>query len=130
MIVVDERSHAVAIREAITAHLGPWEAFDIDDLPKNLPTIYVETHLSRRTGAPLRATSTTERTGWRLLTRVVAKTVDEARWARMRVSEAIEQQRLAITDVGSTTRIQVEAEEPIALDDKRYSGATTWTYAL
>ena len=134
---VDERPHSTAIRAAVTAAMSPRPdgdtsgAYDVDDDEVNgddLPPIYVTVHLTQRyVGRPSMG-GATRGTGWRITTRVVGRTLDEARWARKRVHQALRDRHLVVAGV-PTGRVRFETEDPIDLDDGRYSGATTWTYA-
>lgn len=126
---VDERAHAAVVVEALDGPLGQWQAFDVDELPADLPPIYVEVYVSRRFGAPLRPCGARQGSAWRLRTRAVGRTVDEARAARHAVAGRLDDQRLVIGGV-ETKPVRFEAEDPIGWDDGRYSGSTTWTYWL
>lgn len=124
-----EEQHATAIKAALTAQTAA--PYDLDDLKalSSPPASYVEVTVSRRAGAPLRNPGSTGRTGWRITTRSVAKTVSNAREMRKRTATALLYARLTV-DGDKTTPIQFEGEEPIGDDDGWYSGLSTWTYAI
>lgn len=122
-----ERAHAAAIKAAIDDAPGELKAFDIDDLPDPVPAIHVLLYVSRRYGGTRRMSGGQTIKGWRLVTRVVGGTVDEARWALERVTARLEDQRVVIAG-RATDLIRFETAEDIGPDDGAYSGAATWTY--
>jgi hypothetical protein len=123
---VSERAHSTAIRALLEAPLGNWSAFDYDDVPSDLPDIYVEITVTRRYGGDPRACGKRPLLGWRLTTRAVGGSVDEARWAREKVDGVLREKRIPAL---ASTLVEFETENPIEPDDGRYSGLTTWTYA-
>lgn len=123
-----EYEHARDIRAVLDQALGQWSAFDVDDVPEELPPIYAEISVTQRYGAPVRMSGARPVKGWRLVTRVVGTTVDEARKARDAIAGAVEDKRLLIAGTW-TSPVRFETEDVIGDDDGRYSGATTWTYA-
>lgn len=131
--LVDARLHAEAVKAALNGSLGADKALDYDEVPGmngnagKLPNIYVAVSVERRAGAPLRATASTGRTGWRVGARCVGRTVDECRWALFKVAEALNEQRLTI-DGAQTTPIQFEADQAPEWDDGRYSALALYTY--
>lgn len=60
---------------------------------------------------------------WRITTRAVAKTEDNAREMRRRATAALKGNRL-----GGSTPVLFESGDPIAPDDGWFSGLTTWTF--
>lgn len=125
-----EEQHATAVLTALNAVLTTgMDAYDLDDIPSPLPDNYVEVTVSSRAGAPNRSTASTGRSGWRITTRTVGKTVSNAREMRRLVRTALLFVRLTV-DGDQTTRIQFESEEPIGPDDGWYSGLSTWSYAI
>lgn len=134
-MTIDTRQHAAALTSAISSAIAPWAVYDYGKVPGadgntgTLPDIYALLTVERRAGVPLRVAATTGRTGWRASVRVVGRTVDEARWALMFVSAALNEQRLTI-DGQTTTRIQSESEQAPGPDAGRQSALSTWTYAL
>lgn len=124
-----EVAHAAAIRDALDAPLGKWSAYDYDDVPDVLPGLYALVTVSKRFGAPIYMCGGKAQHGYRLTTLAVGRTIDEARWVRDRIADALEDKPLTI-DGDTTTRVRLESEQPIEPDDGRYSGLTSWTYAL
>lgn len=120
-----ERSHASAWRTALDSQLGDWSAYDYDDVPETLPSIYVLITVERRYGGDPRLCGRKALKGWRMTTRAVGRTVDEARWARERVA-ALEYSRVAIS---GASPLEFEDETTIEADADRFSGLTTWTYS-
>lgn len=123
-----ERAHAAAVVAALDTPLGQWSAYETDDIPRELPTIYVEVTVSRRFGGGTWMCGGRPGRGWRIVTRAVGRTENEARWAREKVAAALEDQQLVV-DGRLTSRVRFEVEDDIEADDGLYSGATTWTYA-
>lgn len=137
-VLLDSRAHASAVRTLVSDALGPWDAYyygkvpGSDGNPGTLPHIFALVSVERRFNPNLRLSANATGVGWRISVRVVGRTVDEARWALMFVTAALNEARLSLlTDSGprSTTPIQFESEQPPALDDGRYSATSTWTYA-
>lgn len=124
-----EVEHAAAWRAALETPLGKWSAYDYDDVPAALPNLYALVTVSRRFGDDLRLSGGRRLVGYRATTLAVGRTVDEARWVRDRIEEAVADQRITVDGV-ETTLIRFESENPPEPDDGRYSGVTTWTYAL
>ena len=124
-----EEQHAVAVIAALNAASAA--AYDIDDLKTmtTLPNSYTEVTVSPRFGAPNRNPGSTGRTGWRITTRAVAKTVSNAREMRKRADVGLKYARLTVAGDQSTP-IQPEGAEPIGGDDGWFSGLTTYTYAI
>lgn len=128
--MVPESEQVKALREDVLEDaLGKWSAYDYDDVPDDLPSMYALVSLSKRFGAPVYMCGGRAMTGYRLTTLAVGRTVDEARHVRGLVAEAIEDQQLYLAGYTST-RVRFESEQPIEPDDGRYSGLTSWTYAL
>ena len=130
-----ERAHAAAFIARLNAALGAPAAdptrgaFDYDDVPDVLPKIYATVTVSQRGGAPIRMCGGQPMYGWRATTRVVGRTVDEARAAREWIEAEIRNKPLVV-DGRESTDVRFETEDVIEPDDGRYSGLTTWTYAL
>lgn len=129
VLVSVEEDHAAAIFAALTgANAAPYDLDELRD-PATRPAAYNEVTVSQRAGAPNRNVASTGRTGWRITTRSVAKTVTNAREMRSRARTGLLYVRLTV-DGAVTTRIQFESEEPIAEDDGWFSGLTSWTYTI
>lgn len=147
---IDERLHTVAIKTLVNAHLiavgdGDGEAdarcWDFDGVPGSescddealrearLPDIYLQVHVERRYVAPQRmGGAKAGRSSWRATVRGTGRNVDEARWALLRATEALDEVRLTV-DGDLTTPLTFESSSSVELDDRRYSGAVTWTYS-
>jgi len=123
--VAGERAHATAWRQTLDVPLGSWSAYDYDDVPSEAPQIHVLVTVSRRFGGDARNCGRRPIKGWRLTTREVGKTVDEARWAREKVQAALEEQRNATL---GTSLLEMESQTEIEADEDMFSGLTVWTY--
>lgn len=123
-----ERAHAEALKARLDPALGQWAAYDYDEVPDALPNIFAALTVAQRVGSPVRMCGGRPLYGWRITTRVVGRTVDEARWAREKIAAEIQDRKLTIDGVESTP-VRFETEDQIEPDDGRYSGLTTWTYA-
>lgn len=138
--VTDERTHRDVIEPLLRAALGvepvtgSQRVYDYGKVPGadgntgTLPSIYVLLTVDRRFVGPRRA-GRAGRSGWRITARCVGRTVDEARWALDKVTDAIDETRLTIGGYVSTP-VTHESSTEIAPDDGRHSGLTVWTYAL
>lgn len=132
-VLVDARPHATAVKSALDAALGPWDAYDYDDLPGangnagTLPGIFVTISLERRYNPLIRPPGRADSVGWRLALRSVGRTVDEARWAQLRTADALNEKRLLVAGE-YTTRLQFETGDAAAFDDGRYSATDFYTY--
>lgn len=132
--ILDERQHIAALSTLMTATLGPDRVYDFgmvpgaDGNPGDLPPIFALLALERRYVQPNRA-GRSGVTGWRLSVRYVGRSVAEARWAQMQVAAALNEVTLTIAGVTSTP-VTHESTTAIALDDGRFSGLSSWTYAL
>ena len=122
-----------AQQEAVIAHLSATvDARGIDELQRmaKLPVRYVEVWVMERPADEFRGGGV--RSGgrmYRLLTRVVAENYDDAQEYRRRVSEALEDQQIPLS-LGETTPVRrAVADDPIAVDDRWWSGVSEWTYA-
>lgn len=144
----DERAHRDVIEPLLSAQLGVepgtvppvGRVYDYGMVPgdenhpveaereKSPPAIYVLLTIERRYVGPRRA-GRAGRSGWRVLARYVGRTVDEARWALDKVTDAIEEQRLDIAGQTSTP-VTHETSTAIEPDGGRFSGLTAFTYAL
>lgn len=135
-ILLDSRKHAEALKAAIKLEIGKWQIYDYgkvpgaDGNPGKLPDIYALLTVERRYNPLVRSTKAGS-AGWRATVRVVGRTVDEARWASLAVTAALNESRLEIlTDAGPryTSSIQFESEQSPEPDDGRYSALSSWTY--
>lgn len=124
-----EVAHAAAVIALLDDALGVWSAYDYDDVPLTLPNLYAVLTVTRRFGDDFRFSYGRLLTGYRLTTTAVGRTVDEARWVRDRIAATLSDQPLTIGGATSTPA-RFEVETAIGFDDNRYSGTTTWTYAL
>lgn len=133
-VVLDSRLHANAVKAAVTDELGPWDAYDYDEVPGTngnagtVPAIFVLVSVERRYNPNLRSTAKAGMTGWRIAVRAVGPTVDEVRWALLKVATALNEERLTV-DGSPTTPIQFESDQAPEFDDGRYSGIALYTYA-
>lgn len=132
-LVLDERKHATALKALLNAALSPSSVYDYGKVPGadgnagTLPNIFALLGIERRYVEPTHA-GRTQRSSWRITVRYAGRTVDEARWAAMKVAEALED-RLVVDGVTSTP-ITHETTQAIALDDGRFAGWASYTYTL
>lgn len=133
---LDERHHAATLAAAITAQLGPWAVYEYGEVPGldgnggDVPAIYVLMQVERRGGVvPLRGTAQAGRSAWRASIRAVGRTVDECRWALLRITTALNEQTLAV-DGEPTSPIQLESTDSPAPDDGVTSALSRWTYTV
>lgn len=129
MTISTEEPNAVAVLAALNA--GSALAYESDDLKAmtDLPPNYNEVTVERRYGGQSRATGTTTRRGWRITARAVGITISNAREMRKRAATQLEGARVTV-DGKTSTPIQFESADPIGEDDGRWSGLTTYTYAI
>jgi len=132
-MALSEVEHAAAIRTLLDAALvgatQSWHAYDYDDVPDDLPSNYAVVTVTRRYADDFRFNYARVLVGYRLTTLAVGLTVDSTRWVRDRIAVALNDKPLTLNDQ-PTTPVRFETENPIEWDDGRYSGATSWTYAL
>lgn len=125
-----EEQHAAVVKQALAdAGAAP---YDLDELPAQdeaLPEYYTEVLVERRFSPTTRLSARPVTIGWRISTRAVAKTVSNAREMRARQHAALDGVHLSVDGVLSAPVLH-ETSEPIAEDERWYSGATTWTYTL
>lgn len=128
--LADEQPVATAALAALNLLVDPFVAYEYDAVAKlaTLPDQYVEVTVSRRFGGEARTCGGQATVGWRMTTRVVARTSTGARALRALVGGI---ERAVITANGSSsTPIAFESEEEIGADDGYQSGITAWTFTL
>lgn len=123
---------AVAFVAAVDAQLVGYgdstiHALDLDDA-NGVAAEHVQVTLSQRYVEAERG-GRQSGTAYRLTTRPVADTVSNAREIDHRVSLALSGVNLTVGGA-YTTPIRLESSDPIGEDDGRYSGLSTWTFAL
>lgn len=128
MSTLDERLHRTAIVAAVNAFEDDLPVYDYGKTPATLPPIFALLGIERRYVEPTVA-GRSHRSGWRVTIRYVGRTVDEARWAGLKVAEAIDEKRLTV-DGATSTPVTHESTQAIALDDGRFAGYAIYTYAL
>ncbi len=121
---LDERAHVDAWKASLETPLEQWSAYDYSEVPAVLPKIYVALSVKRRFGGEARNTGRKPITGWRLTTREVGRTEDEARWARNKVASLNETRNATL----GSGLLAFESQTDIAKDGDRYAGLTVWTY--
>lgn len=132
--LVDQRPHATAIKAAIKAQFGPNNVYEYGQVPGangvagTLPNIFAIISLERRSNTFLRLPARAGNAGWRLAVRTVGRTVDECRWAQLRVADALNEARLTVGDK-PTTPLQYEAGDAPTFDDGRFSAVDYYTFA-
>jgi hypothetical protein len=127
--VIDERVHRTAIIDALNAFEDDLPVYDYGKTSTTLPPIFVMLAIERRYVEPRTSSGLSGRSGWRILFRYVGRSVDEARWAQMKITQALDEVRLSIGGATSTP-VRHESTSAIAEDDGRYSGSAEYTYAL
>lgn len=144
---VDERLHAKAVAAAINAPLEATDdettrCFEYSDVPGSdqvddadarrapLPDIFLLLAVERRYSDPQRmGGAKAGRSSWRVTVEAVGRTVNEARWALLQATTALEEQRLTVGD-HLTTALRFESATAIQPDNhRRQSGSITWTYS-
>lgn len=132
---LDERVHWDAIADALAAEVGTGRVFKYGDVPGldgnagDIPPIFVLLTVQRRYTSTGRLSARHSRSGWRVSTRYVGRTVDEAAWAALRATRALDDMRLSI-GTRTSTPIHHESTQSIKPDGARLSGSSSWTYAL
>ncbi len=138
---IDERTHRDTIVPLLAAKIGQLDSkgdpvvYDFgkvpgaDDNAGDLPPIYLLLTVERRAAAAPPRAGRAGVSGWRVTIRGVGRTVDEARWALNRATEAVDEQNLSIGGKVSTP-VTFESSQTVGPDGGRYSGLIAWTYAL
>lgn len=130
--LVDPRPHATAVKSAIAAALGSSHVYDHGQVPGtysntgSLPNIFVLVAIERRQSPVLRSARAGD-AGWRIVLTVLGRTVSECNWARLKVFEALGEQRLEVSGF-STTPIQFESDTAPRYDDGRFAADVFLTY--
>lgn len=130
--LIDPRPHATAVKSAIAAALGSAHVYDHGQVPGtysntgSLPNIFVLVAIERRQSPVLRSARAGD-AGWRIVLTVLGRTVSECNWARLKVSEALNEQRLEVSGF-STTPIQFESDTAPRYDDGRFAADVFLTY--
>lgn len=133
ILQLDQRPHAVAIKAAIKAQFGPNNVYEYGQVPGadgvagTLPSIFAVISLERRNQPLARASARAGSVPWRLSVTSVGRTVDECRWAQLKVALALTEQRLLVTE-DPTTRIQFESGRAAESDNGRFSADDFYTY--
>lgn len=131
--LTDATLHAAAVKAALNAELSPKQALDYDEVPGLngnagvIPDVFVVFSVERRSGAPLRSSATTGRTGWRIAARCVALNVGDCRRAMAKVAAALNEVSLTVDGL-ATTPVQFESDRAPEWDEDRYSGQALYTY--
>lgn len=132
---LDERVHWDVVAAALEAEVGTGRVFKYGDVPGldgnagDIPPIFVLLTVQRRYTSTERLSARHSRSGWRVSTRYVGRTVDEAAWAALRTAQALDDMRLFI-GTHTSTPIHHESTQSIKPDGARLSGSSSWTYAL
>lgn len=132
--LLDPRAYSTAIKAALTESLGPDRVFEYgqvpgaDNTPGTLPYIFALISLERRFNPDVRLSAETEVVAWRLSVRSMGRTISETQWAMFRVAAALNEKSLPVGD-DFTSPLQFESDQAPELDDGRYSGMSTFTFA-
>lgn len=122
----DEQAQVTAIIAALNAALAPKVAYDIEKVPSPRTGPYVEVTVVWRFGGESRNDGYVGTDGGRILTRYVAKHIEDARLMRSKVVGVLRYGRITVAgDVLITSR---ETGEPIGEDEGWFSGLDTWTF--
>lgn len=128
-VPVDEQVQATAILAVLNTALAPKVAYDLDEVPSPRPNgPYVVVTISWRYGGEARADGYVGTDGGRILTRYVARSVEDARQLRSKVVGALRHGSLTIA--GDTVTTSRETSIAIAPDDGYFSGVDAWTFTL
>lgn len=120
--MTDEAAQLTAVKEFLTtAQAFPYSLGDLSRMAVP-PKRYTEVTVSRVFGGEARVDGFKSTTSWRITTRAVAMTEDDAREIRRRAST------LELAVLGDSTPVEFETAQDIEPDDGWYSGLTTWTY--
>jgi len=137
---VDEREHSAALIAAISAALTAIRSdlgeyvYDFGSVPGQdqnegtVPDLFVALQIERRFVTNPRMISVPSRSGWRVSTICVARTVNNTRLAVLAVANALDGQRLTVGGITSTP-IYLETPSPIIPDDGMFSTQPTWAYS-
>lgn len=128
-VPTDEQVQATAILGALNLAVAPKLAYDIDKVPSPRPqTPHVTAVISWRYGGEARADGYVGTDGGRLLTRYVARSVEDARQLRSKVVGLFRHGSLTIAD--DVVIFERETSLAIASDDGWFSGVDAWTFTL
>lgn len=142
-VLLDSRPLFKAAQVAFTARLGPWQAFDWNQVPGSkfgpagdLPDQYGVLAVERRVnGASLRQSANVGITGWRITAGAVGRTPQECRWVMDRAAQAFHEQPLTLLVAGIddpvTSPLMFETDRAPERDDEgRYFGSSVWTCSI
>lgn len=129
---MSEQAHYDAIKALLeTADATPLSLADIKrrEQKNDLPAAYTELYLSERFTSPVLVGGRSTLRAWRVQTRAVATTEENARVMRERARSALEEQ---VIDVGGVTAtiFRAVSDDPIGEDNGRYSGLSEYGYTL
>ena len=133
--VLDERKHAAALTAALKAAIGTEHVYEYGSVPgldRNggvEPGIYLLLTVERRFMAAAHSPRRHSKSAWRATVRAVGTTVNESRWAALRVSQALDGVRLTV-DGEPSTPVQHESSNAPEFDDNRAHSLSLWTYTL
>jgi hypothetical protein len=92
-----------------------------------LPAHYTEIFLSERVTESRRVGGIGSR-AWRLQTRAVAKSEDNAETERAKAAAALEEQFITVGGIESSALARGSTDDPIAPDDGWFSGLSEWLF--
>ena len=134
---LDEIAHWDVIAAALTVRLGPSRVFKHGEVPGldghegEVPPIFALLAIQRRFVAARKSSRRAESSGWRISVRRAAETVDEAAWAALRITEALDDVRLTIGSHISTPVLHETTTSAVPDPKvKRLTGLQSYTYAL
>ena len=129
-----ETEQAAAIQAALTAALAPAVGvYEYDKVPGangnqgTEPRKYATFSLARRYTEGRRGSGEVTSPGFRLVTRAIAKSVDDAREIRRRVVAALEDKILTST-AGEIGPFVFETSDPVQPDQGYFVADDTWTF--
>ncbi|WP_292605968.1 hypothetical protein [Nocardioides sp. REDSEA-S30_B4] len=125
---MSEEAHLDEVKSLLTAAgASPHTLGELAALTA-LPAYYTEVMVMRReTGAPRRGGAASQVTGWRVLTRAVAKDYINALEMRRRTFAALHEAALTV-DGESFFVEHAVTDDPIGPDDGWFSGTSEFTY--
>lgn len=129
---MSETTHYAAVKALLeAANAEPMSLSEIKAAEKagTLPTAYTELYVSERYTAPVLIGGWSTLRAWRVQTRAVATSENNARTMRDRAASALHEQTITVGGESATIGRAV-SDDPIGEDNGRYSGLSEYGYTL
>ena len=125
-----EEAHLVAVVAKIAATGA--NAYGIGELAALAvrPEHYTEVMVMERNAEQFRLGGVASMRFYRVLTRAVADEYANAQWERDRATEGLSGAYVTVDGVVSTVISKPISDDPIALDEGKYSGLQEWSYGI